>query len=119
MVRTLRVPKLKVIFIDAALKVAAAFYTHPSVRECAAFSIPHERLGEAVGLVVMLQTPEDKTTPEELVQHVKGKLASFKIPDVKSIHFTNQPLPRGATGKINKKLIKETIRKELQGKSKL
>lgn len=89
------------------------------MRECAAFSLSHERLGEAVGLLIMLNDSVDNVTREELVEHVRGKLASFKIPEAKSIFFTTETLPRGATGKINKKLIKETIKKELHCKSKL
>lgn len=68
--------------------------------------------------MVMLQEGE-RVTPDELVKYARGKLASFKIPDAKAIFFTSEALPRGATGKINKKLIKETVRKQLQGKAKL
>eukprot|EP01127_Copromyxa_protea_P001578 TRINITY_DN1153_c0_g1_i1.p1 TRINITY_DN1153_c0_g1~~TRINITY_DN1153_c0_g1_i1.p1 ORF type:complete len:349 (+),score=63.88 TRINITY_DN1153_c0_g1_i1:833-1879(+) len=100
-------------------EVEAAFYSHPSVRECAAFSLPDERLGEVVGLLIMLHNSEAKISREELTRHVSPKLAGFKIPATKNIFFTNEALPRGATGKINKKGIKETIIKKMRSQSKL
>ena len=36
-------------------EVEAAFFEHPAVMECAAFGLPHPRLGEEVGVVIMLK----------------------------------------------------------------
>jgi len=100
-------------------EVEAAFYTHTAVRECSAFAIPHERFGECVGLMVSLKDGQT-VTAKTLLNHVKGNLAGFKIPEESAIFLTNEPLPKGATMKIDKKLIRETVTRKLatQGKSK-
>ena len=84
-------------------EVENAIYTHPNVRECAVFGLQHERLGEVVGVLILLESP---TTSDDIVQFLKGKLAPFKIPEASNIFFTDKPLPRGATGKIQKQAIK-------------
>eukprot|EP01126_Amoeba_proteus_P020275 TRINITY_DN2067_c0_g1_i7.p1 TRINITY_DN2067_c0_g1~~TRINITY_DN2067_c0_g1_i7.p1 ORF type:complete len:347 (-),score=79.99 TRINITY_DN2067_c0_g1_i7:1540-2580(-) len=99
-------------------EVEGAFYTHPAVHECSAFAIPDERLGEVVGLMVYVD-PRHHATAEELIHHVNGKLAHFKIPDISCVFFTPEPLPRGGTGKIDKKSIRQDVVNLLKKKSKL
>jgi len=90
----------------SSAEVETAFYTHPAVRECAVFGVPDDRLGEVVGIMIMVKKP---VTPEELINHVKPSLAGFKIPLPTNIFFTNEPLPRGGTGKILKREIRDTV----------
>jgi len=80
--------------------------------ECAAVPLPHPRLGEVVGLVVVLK-PGHIVRPEELVESVSGKLAKFKIPEMKFVYFSSSPLVRGATDKINKLAIKQLLKSKL------
>ena len=87
-------------------EVETAFYSHPAVKECSVFSLPDERLGEIPGVLVFLKSP---ATAAELIEHVKPLLAGFKTPHVNHVYFTNQPLPRGATGKILKRAIRDKI----------
>ena len=89
-------------------EVEHCIYSHPNVRECAVFGIPDKRLGEEVGALILLRD-KSSCSSEEIVKFLKGKLASFKIPRTHNIFFTTTPLPRGSTGKIMKRTIKEKI----------
>jgi len=91
-------------------EVEAAIYHHPSVMEVAAIGLLDDRLGERVGVVVHLK-PNTKLSGVELVEFVKtsNRLAGFKTPLAGDVHFTDLPLPRGATGKILKREIRNAI----------
>ncbi|MGZ4759372.1 MAG: class I adenylate-forming enzyme family protein [Acidimicrobiales bacterium] len=87
-------------------EVEAAIYEHPSVYEAAAFGIPHERLGEELVAAVLLK-PGTTATTDELQAHVAEKLAPFKVPS--KIVFADGQLPRGATGKILKRELRDEL----------
>jgi len=71
---------------------------HPAVLQVVTFAIPHEKLGEEVGAVVVLR--EGKTaTEKEIRDFVSTRLADFKVP--KKILFMDE-LPKGATGKLQR-----------------
>ena len=60
-------------------EVEEALETHPAVRDSTVVGVPDPRLGEAVAAAVELH--EGATaTPEELIAHVKGRLAGYKAP---------------------------------------
>jgi 3-oxocholest-4-en-26-oate---CoA ligase len=60
-------------------EVEEALKTHPDVRDAAVVGVPDPRYGEVVVAVV---EPAEGTKPDEqeLIAHVKGRLASFKAP---------------------------------------
>lgn len=87
-------------------EVEAIIYGHPSVHEAAVFGLPHERLGEEVAVSVMLR-PGHSLTAAELQAHVGEHLAAFKVPSV--VEFVTEPLPRGATGKIHKRTLRDNL----------
>ena len=87
-------------------EVEAAIYEHPSVAEAAVFAVPDERLGEAVG-VAIVKLPGAQLTAEELQNHVRTLIASFKVPE--HIWFSEEPLPRNANGKFLKRELRETL----------
>ena len=68
--------------------------------------IPHLVLGEEVGAVVQLK-PGRTATPEELQQHVRDRLAGFKVPV--RIWFRDDDLPRNPAGKILKRDLREEL----------
>lgn len=79
---------------------------HPDVADAAVFGIPHEELGEVAHAVVQ---PRKGRTPdtefaEELIAYCQERLARYKCP--RRVDFTDQ-LPRTATGKLFKRLLKE------------
>ena len=87
----------------ASIEVESALYQHPAVMEAAVFAVPHDVLGEEVGAVVYLR-PGATATSEDLVAHCADVLAPFKVPAV--LWISAEPLPRGGTGKLQKRELK-------------
>ena len=71
--------------------------------ECAVIAIPDEKWGEVPKALVVLK-PGESLTEEELNAHCRTRLPGFKVP--KSIEFFDS-LPKGGTGKILKKELRE------------
>lgn len=84
-------------------EVENALSSHPAVLEVAVIGVPDEKWGEAVKAVVVLREGM-KATEEELIEHCKQRLASYKKP--KSIDFMER-LPRNVMGKILKTELRE------------
>jgi acyl-CoA synthetase (AMP-forming)/AMP-acid ligase II len=79
---------------------------HPQVLDVAVIGVPNEDFGEEVKAVVQPVNPED-IGPElaaELIAYCKQSLASYKCP--RTIDFDLE-LPRHATGKLYKKLVRD------------
>ncbi|MFH9089531.1 acyl-CoA synthetase [Streptomyces sp. NPDC017673] len=85
----------------ASRQVEDALYTHEAVAEAAVIGLPDERWIEAVTAVVV---PRGEVTEEELIAHVKARLAPFKAP--KRVLFVGE-LPRNASGKILKRELRD------------
>jgi len=96
-------------------EVEAAIYEHPAVYEAAVFGLPHERLGEEVAAKVYLK-PGCRLDTAALQQHVRERLAGFKVPTV--IEFAEAPLPRNASGKILKREIRDALVEETRSEAK-
>jgi len=89
----------------ASIEVEQALDSHPAVLESAVVGAPDDLWGEVPVAFVTLREGAD-VGPEELVEHVRGRLARFKAP--KRIVFG--PLPKTATGKIQKFVLREQVR---------
>ena len=87
----------------ASREVEDALYTHPSVAEAAVIALPHETWIEAVTAVVVLK---DEVSSDELIGHVKGRLAGYKVP--KAVHVVDE-LPRNASGKLLKRVLRDEL----------
>jgi fatty-acyl-CoA synthase len=76
----------------------------PGVADCAVFALPDDLWGERVTSVVV---PRDGAALDEakLDAFCRDHLAGFKIP--KEFIFQGEPLPRNATGKVQKFLLVE------------
>ncbi|MFM7124602.1 MAG: class I adenylate-forming enzyme family protein [Actinomycetes bacterium] len=87
-------------------EVESAIYEHPAVHEAAVFGVPHERLGEEVGVAIL---PNDgmTLTPEELWAFLDAKIAKFKIPT--QVVIMTEPLPRNAAGKFLKRELQQRV----------
>ncbi|MGW2448485.1 acyl-CoA synthetase [Streptomyces sp. NPDC001494] len=85
----------------ASRQVEDALYTHEAVAEAAVVGLPDERWIEAVTAVVVRR---GDVTEEQLVAHVREKLAPFKAP--KRVVFVDE-LPRNASGKILKRELRD------------
>ncbi|MFC8718516.1 long-chain fatty acid--CoA ligase [Kitasatospora sp. NPDC057198] len=71
---------------------------HPAVAECAVLGVPDPKWGE-VGRAVVVLRPGATASAEEILAHLDGRLARYKIP--KSVRFTDA-LPRSGAGKLLK-----------------
>ena len=87
-------------------EVEAVIYTHPSVAEAAVFGVPDDRLGEIVGVAVVLRAGAE-LAPDELREFLAPHLAKYKIPE--RIWIRSEPLPRNANGKFVKRELRDAL----------
>jgi fatty-acyl-CoA synthase len=87
-------------------EVEEILYSHAAVAECAVIGVPDERWGEVGRAVVVARAgfAPDEATAKELLDHLAGRLARYKIP--KSVAFA-QALPRSGSGKVLKAALRE------------
>ena len=91
-------------------EVEAALLAHGDILEATVYAVPDDRLGEEVGTTIY--SPIDLEI-EEIKNFLKEHIARFKIP--RYFTFTGDPLPRIASGKINKRQIRATAVEALIG----
>jgi len=86
----------------SSIELEKALYSHPAVLECAVIAIPDNTWGEVPKAFIALREGM-VCQPEELRRHCKAALAGYKVPA--SIEIVAS-LPKGGTGKIQKKLLR-------------
>jgi acyl-CoA synthetase (AMP-forming)/AMP-acid ligase II len=74
------------------------------VLDCAVIGVPDERLGE-VGRAFVVPRPGSGLDEQTVIAYTRQHLANFKAP--RSVSFIDM-LPRNATGKVVKPLLRET-----------
>jgi fatty-acyl-CoA synthase len=89
----------------SSLEVEDALYRHPAVLAAAVVARPDPRWGETPCAFVELK-PGAQATQRELIEHCRASLAHYKAP--KTVVFG--PLPKTATGKIQKYVLRERAR---------
>ncbi len=89
----------------SSLEVEEALYRHPEVMEAAVVAHPDPKWGEVPHAFVTLK-PGATTTTADIVAHCRAHLAHFKTPK----HVTFGPLPKTATGKIQKFELRRALR---------
>ena len=77
--------------------------THPKVEDVAVIGVPDETWGEEPRAVVIVKKGET-VTEEEIMEHCRANLASYKRP--RSVVFVDS-LPRNPMGKLIKREIRE------------
>ncbi len=87
-------------------EVESGIYRHAAVAECCVFGVPDERLGEEVGVAVVLKAG-DTLDETELKAHCMDVMAKHKVP--RYIWFLNEPLPRNASGKFLRRELREEL----------
>ena len=76
---------------------------HPKAALAAVVGMPHPKWDERPLLLVQLK-PGQEATRDEMLKHLEGKIAKWWTPD--DVVFVDA-IPLGATGKIDKKLIRQ------------
>ncbi|WP_372612991.1 AMP-binding protein [Aquicoccus sp.] len=99
----------------SAKEIEDALHTHPAIKEAAVVSMPHDRLGEGVCAYVIPATSAPMPSVAQLVDFLKQYgLARQKCPD--RIEAVND-LPRTASGKVQKHILRNMIREKLRGEA--
>lgn len=86
-------------------EVENVLYQHPAILEAAAFGIPDDVFGETVAAAIVLRELQEISS-EQVISFCREYLSGFKIP--RQIFFL-ETLPRTGTGKISKKMIRESL----------
>jgi fatty-acyl-CoA synthase len=89
----------------SSLEVEDVLYHHPAVMVAAVVAQPDPKWGEVPCAFVELKEGTSASA-EDLIAHCRGRLAHFKAP--KRVVFG--PLPRTATGKIQKFILREQVK---------
>ncbi len=82
------------------------------VKFSAVLGIPDEKSGEIPIAYLELEEGLERIDESALRKHLRGKLANYKVP--KQIHLIDE-LPKNATGKVLKRVLKEQIKEHNNG----
>ncbi len=77
-------------------EVESVLAEHPAIAEAAIIGVPDARWGETGCAFVV---PRDNITEADVIEHVRGRLAHYKVP--KHVAFV-ETLPRTGSGKVKK-----------------
>jgi acyl-CoA synthetase (AMP-forming)/AMP-acid ligase II len=92
----------------SSIDVERVVLTVPGVAEGTVVGIPDAHWGEAVCAVVVAAEPGEKESlPERVIAHARKHLAGFQVP--KQVLIVDE-LPKTATGKIRKHLVRERVK---------
>jgi long-chain acyl-CoA synthetase len=83
--------------------IEEVLYAHPGIAEAAVIGIRDKVYGEDIKACVVLK-PEQKTTPDEIMEYCKGKLKRFFVP--KEVVIL-PAMPKTLVGKILKKELRK------------
>jgi fatty-acyl-CoA synthase len=84
-------------------------YAHPAVLDVAVVGVPCTRFGEEICACIRLKEGA-QATPEQVRDFCAGRIAHYKIP--RYVVFVDS-FPMTVTGKVQKYLIRERMRREL------
>ncbi len=81
-------------------------YRVPAIQECAVYGIPDADKGEAVAVAVVAK-PGQRIRPEDVIAYCRDNIAAYKVPA--RVDVVDE-LPKSATGKILKRVLRESGR---------
>jgi acyl-CoA synthetase (AMP-forming)/AMP-acid ligase II len=87
-------------------EVEYAIDAHPKVAQVAVVGVTHEKWGETPVAVIVPADPGEPPTEQEIIEHCRARLASYKKPT--SVVFADD-LPRTASGKVQKFKLRESL----------
>jgi len=100
--------RIKDMFISGGFNVYPAEIEHllqglDGVKEAAVIGVPDDRMGE-VGKAFVVRTEGSTLSEDDVLAHVRERLANFKVP--RSVAFVDV-LPRNLSGKVLKNELRE------------
>ena len=109
------VDRLKDMFISGGenvypTEIEAVIAELDVISEAAVIAVPDPQWGE-VGLAYVVPVPGAHVDPDAVLAHVRSRLARYKAPKQVIIADT---LPRTASGKLQKNVLRERALKELE-----
>jgi fatty-acyl-CoA synthase len=90
----------------SSLEVEECLYRHPRVMEAAVVARPDPTWGETPCAFVTLKPDAGDVTEAQIIEWCRSRMARFKVPR----HVVFGPLPKTATGKIQKNVLRERVR---------
>ncbi len=88
----------------SSIEVEKSIALYPGVLECAVVSAPDARWGE-IPVAFVVTKPGEECAVEELRTFLAARLAKFKVPQ--RFFIRTEALPKGGTGKILKRELRE------------
>jgi fatty-acyl-CoA synthase len=89
----------------SSIELEDTLYQHPAVLEAAVVARPDEHWGETPCAFIALKSGAS-VTQADIIAFCRSRLAGFKVP--KTVVFG--PLPKTATGKVQKYVLRERAR---------
>ena len=89
-------------------EVESALLGHAAIEECAVVGLPDGRWGARVVAVVVLHGGVEAPSTAALDAHLRARLAGYKLP--REIIVETEPLPRTASGKLQRHLVRDRLR---------
>ncbi len=90
-------------------EVEAVLHQHDGVAECSVFGVADDRLGEEVGVAIVMRPGQD-VSAADLREHCAALTAKHKIP--RYIWILDTPLPRNASGKFLRRELRDSLKTE-------
>jgi acyl-CoA synthetase (AMP-forming)/AMP-acid ligase II len=89
----------------SSVEVEAALLSAPNVADACVLAVPDEVMGEKVGAVLF--GDRGRIDVPAVLEHCRGQLADFKVPQYVSV--VDEALPRNAGGKLLKGKLREQV----------
>ena len=91
------------------LEVESYLLSHPAINAAAVVGLPDARLSEVAVAFVRLN-PGQTLTEQDVADHCRGKIASYKVP--RHVLFVDE-FPMTGSGKVQKVKLREEARRRL------